>query len=136
MRILYTHIPHWAIMTDLLEGSSSHHPIVTRISLSWIREEVTILIAGPNPHTKQDCQWYRKAGKHTAWLGLVLGPRVQLERVCLCMSVLPWRAIMRDSPGLAEETPPVSYLPVIFARIGTSSHSDLLSPFWPPPAIL
>lgn len=128
-------------MTGLLEGSSSHHPFVTRISLSWIREgEVTILIAGPNPHTKQDRQWYRKAGKHTAWLGLVLGPRVQLERVCLCMSVLRskllWRAIMRDSSGLAEETPPVSYLPVIFARIGTSSHSDLLSPFWPPPAIL
>lgn len=41
-----------------------------------------------------------------------------------------------NSPGLAQETPPMSYLPVIFARIGTSSHSDLLSSFWSPPAIL
>lgn len=42
-----------------------------------------------------------------------------METVCLCASVstflgmskLPCGAIMGDSPGLAQETSPVSYLP-------------------------
>lgn len=36
---------------------------------------------------------------------------------------------MRDSPGLAQETPTMSDLPVLFARTDTGGHYDLLSPF-------
>lgn len=61
-------------------------PFWTTIALSWKREgKGTILVADPNPHTETSNGAERK--RNVLPLGLVLGPRVGMKTVCLCMSV-------------------------------------------------